>query len=854
MVEPKKAFSSLITRYILLIEVIGYTVFVPGLVAFIIIFQEYTATQFRTLLISISISIIVSIVALIFTHRNSIWTLKKFLPELEKEEPNFAVLEAFLEKCARIPLYFIIELAIRWGLGIAIPVIWLAKLEETTFYQTYNQASASIATYLIHSLFTFVVLEVIIQKFIRDLRILSKFPELSQARKKMTLSFPIVTSGVTIYLSILLLNISFNSSYYALRENLRIQMINLNQSNIELIDSYIDKIKADFLEFSNRQNLVYFAKIKKWDLIQKEMDTIFAAHKEDLEAIYVTDASSEARIQISMSRLPNSNRMLGKPILEILQAAKPNLELAFAGGFKISDISKSEVSGKPYFLASYPIRDNGETVAIVFAPFYLSNRLVDFLKTLHVGETGFPVVYNKEYIVMTNPDPKFQFFDFKTIPQFDSIQKAKPNELIFYTINNKQKYFLTTNRNRYGYILASTFYINEIEKTILSGMKILGIVNVFAQILIIIFIFYFFRYRLRELPRIGLILKKIASGEMSERSFSSQQDEITSMAGNLNLSLEKLESVIRSNQTITREINATSLEIASSVNDLSGNAQTQAANAEEISASIEEIQASMMQIGKQSKSQSSTIDSLQHRILEMNKISESLGSEANNSGIKLKSLMSSGEKGQIALQKMQTSMERIGESSREISNVIEIITSISEQINLLALNAAIEAARAGNAGKGFAVVADEITKLADKTNSSIKDIDAYVTENDKEISEGSVAISETVSLIKDLLKGISEFQTLSDSISRKTDDQTKQAKSVLENVEQATQVANEVQHSIEEQNLAMDEISRALDSINQLTQANSAGLEELGATAELLSKTAILMKEKIEFFKTKNES
>jgi methyl-accepting chemotaxis protein len=118
-----------------------------------------------------------------------------------------------------------------------------------------------------------------------------------------------------------------------------------------------------------------------------------------------------------------------------------------------------------------------------------------------------------------------------------------------------------------------------------------------------------------------------------------------------------------------------------------------------------------------------------------------------------------------AVESTTETMNKLSESSREIGDVVRLITSIAEQTNLLALNATIEAARAGDAGKGFAVVADEVKQLAQETARATEDISKRV----ETIQMDAVQAGEAITSVAGVITRINEFQsTIASAVEEQT--------------------------------------------------------------------------------------
>ncbi|GEM_PF-592892 len=356
---------------------------------------------------------------------------------------------------------------------------------------------------------------------------------------------------------------------------------------------------------------------------------------------------------------------------------------------------------------------------------------------------------------------------------------------------------------------------------------------------------------IRRLNRVNRRLKEIAEGDgdLTVSINEVSEDEIGRLAGNFNKFVEKIKNVVVDIKKVAVELNNMAGELNRATGIFSDNSQSQASSIEEVNATTEELSAGMEMISESTKVQAESMKALINRISELsdliNETSFSID-ESISLGVKMTSEARNGEN---SLRSMTESMDKIEDSSSQVYNIIKIINDISEQINLLSLNAAIESARAGDAGRGFAVVADEISKLADQTAGSIKDINRLIKSNEAEIKNGSSRVDEAVRVFGVIIHGVEQVMAMMNKVSGFMNRQIEARNGIADVSDVVSVKTEEIKNATNEHRISTEEIVRASGGINEMTQSIAGAAEEMASMAEEITSLSDILKNRVDFFR-----
>ncbi|WP_429042043.1 methyl-accepting chemotaxis protein [Aeromonas veronii] len=318
--------------------------------------------------------------------------------------------------------------------------------------------------------------------------------------------------------------------------------------------------------------------------------------------------------------------------------------------------------------------------------------------------------------------------------------------------------------------------------------------------------------------------RQVAAGNLTSQLDMKQfsHDELGKLAQGFNEMQSNLRMLVNEVSGSVVQLGAAAEEISAVAQQSANNMGAQQHELNQLATAMNEMQATVQEVARNTNDAASAATSASDTAAQ--------GSETVNDSI------GRIEKVATAIEETALVIRQLGDDSRNIGMVLEVIQGIAEQTNLLALNAAIEAARAGEQGRGFAVVADEVRTLAKRTQDSTSQINQIISELQQRANEAGVTMqqsqdmmSETVHTAREAGASIAEISSSVNSISHM-------------NIQIAT--------ATEEQGAVSEELNRNVVNISNASEEVATGAKQMAQACNDLNLLATQLQEVVRKFRT----
>lgn len=326
---------------------------------------------------------------------------------------------------------------------------------------------------------------------------------------------------------------------------------------------------------------------------------------------------------------------------------------------------------------------------------------------------------------------------------------------------------------------------------------------------------------INPITQLQRVMSDVAKGDLSTQVNISGDNEVGQLCSNTDKTIDTLRSMIGQLRNVGEEVSSASTELAAVMTQSEANVHEQKSQVELIASAVTELSSSATQVD----ASASQADTSAREVLELSR----QGAVAANESSQLSQSLAK------QLDTTSTEVTMLKDQTDSISEVINVIESVSEQTNLLALNAAIEAARAGETGRGFAVVADEVRMLAAKTQQSTQDIQTIIDSLQQKSSDVVSSVHESINMVHET--------------SRMSHETSKQLADISTSIEMISHTNSEMAEAANEQNRAISSISENVEMINEIISQNVAGISESSQASSHLSELSENQKHQLSQFK-----
>ncbi|OGW15941.1 MAG: hypothetical protein A2035_08320 [Nitrospirae bacterium GWA2_42_11] len=352
---------------------------------------------------------------------------------------------------------------------------------------------------------------------------------------------------------------------------------------------------------------------------------------------------------------------------------------------------------------------------------------------------------------------------------------------------------------------------------------ILAVAQMCATLVFVFLVLLLVYDKTSRIEQLRISMDQLATGEgdLTFRLNAESNDEIGKTAGAFNCFMDQLQGIVNQIRKATDQVASSATELSAMSEQMSTGSNNQAQQTFQAATAIEEMSRSVSEVAKGASNVAN--------------FSQSAREMADKGGKVVYEAVQGMQKIAQSVKEAANVIETLGDSSKQIGEIVSVISNIAEQTNLLALNAAIEAARANEQGKGFAVVADEVRKLAERTTKATSEIASMIKMIQGDIQKAVTTMNDGN---KEVEAGVSLANEAGQALSQ-----------IVESSQKVMDMVMQIATSSEEQSTTSTEIAGNVEQISTLCRDNSSAASQTARSSEDLLNLATNLQQTVGRFK-----